>query len=217
MSYTDLDVIRLRYLKTRCETAAEGLRKRGMDARVVRDREAAVAEVLSIIPAGAEVGCGGSVTVRELGLLDKLRERGDSVFVHEPTMSFEESNEVRKRALVCPYYLSSSNAITLKGELVNVDGVGNRVCGITFGPGTVVIVAGANKLTADLDEAMARIRGVAAPANAMRYNLDLPCVKRGQCADCRSEASICRVTMITSMRPILTDLKVVLVPDELGF
>ena len=130
-----------------------------MDARVVRDREAAVAEVLSIIPAGAEVGCGGSVTIRELGLLDKLRERGDSVFVHEPTMSFEESNEVRKRALVCPYYLSSSNAITLKGELVNVDGIGNRVCGITYGPGTVVIVAGANKLTADLDEAMARIRG----------------------------------------------------------
>lgn len=217
MSYTDLDKIRLRYLETRCATAAEGLRKRGMDARVVRDREAAAAEVLSIIPAGAEVGCGGSVTVRELGLLEKLRERGDSVFVHEPTMSFEESNEVRKRALVCPYYLSSSNAITLKGELVNVDGVGNRVCGITYGPGTVVIVAGANKLTADLDEAMARIRGVAAPANAMRYNLDLPCVKRGQCADCRSEVSICRVTTITSMRPILTDLKVILVPDELGF
>ncbi len=217
MSYSELDKIRLRYLETRCRTAAEGLRKRGMDARVAAGREAAVEEVLSIIPPGADVGCGGSVTIRELGLLEKLRERGNQVFVHDPTMTFEETDKTRRQALLCPYYLSSSNAITLKGELVNVDGVGNRVCGITYGPSTVVIVAGANKLTADLDEAMARIRGVAAPANAMRYNLDLPCVKKGQCADCRSDISICRVTTITSMRPMLTDLKVVLVPDELGF
>jgi hypothetical protein len=217
MSTIDSEGVRARYRETRCETAAAGLRKRGMDARVMDGRAAAVREVLSIIPAGSEVGCGGSMTVRELGLLEALRERGDTVFVHDPTMGFEETNEVRKRSLLCPYYLCSSNAITLKGDLVNVDGVGNRVCGMTFGPGTVVVVAGSNKLTADLDEAMARIRGVAAPANAIRYNLDLPCVKRGQCTDCHAELSICRVTLITSMRPMLTDLKVILVPEDLGF
>jgi len=217
MSYTEIDAIRIRWRETRCRTAAEGLRKRGMDARVVEGREAAASEVLSIIPAGSEVGCGGSVTVRELGLIERLRERGDNVFAHEAGMSFEETTAARKRALLCPYYICSSNAITLKGELVNVDGIGNRVCGMTFGPSTVVVVAGANKLTADLDEAMDRIRSVAAPANAMRYNLDTPCVKRGQCADCRSEVSICRVTLITTMRPMLTDLKVILVPEDLGF
>jgi len=184
---------------------------------VVGGREEAVAEVLSIIPPGSEVGCGGSMTVRELGLIERLRERSDTVLAHDPSMSFQETMEVRRRSLQCKFYLCSSNAITLKGELVNTDGIGNRVCGMTFGPSTVVVVAGANKLVADLDEAMARIRSVAAPANAIRYNLDTPCVKRGQCADCRSDASICRVTLITSMRPMLTDLKVILVPEDLGF
>ncbi len=217
MSYQNVAEVLSRWRAARCGTAAEGLRKRGMDARVVAGREEAAAEVLSIIPPGSEVGCGGSVTVRELGLLEKLKERGDRVFAHEAGMSFEETTEARRRALLCPYYICSSNAITLKGELVNVDGIGNRVCGMTFGPATVVVVAGSNKLVADLDGAMARIRAVAAPANAMRYDLDTPCTRRGQCADCRSDVSICRVTVITSMRPMLTDLKVVLVPEDLGF
>jgi len=157
------------------------------------------------------------MTIRELGLIERLRKRGDTVFVHDPSMSFQETMEVRRRSLQCNFYLCSSNAITLEGELVNTDGIGNRVCGMTFGPSTVLVVAGVNKLVADLDEAMDRIRSVAAPANAIRYNLDTPCAKRGQCADCRSEASICRVTLITSMRPMLTDLKVILVPEDLGF
>lgn len=217
MSTTDWEGVRAKYREARCETAAAGLRRRGMDARVTEGREAAVREVLSIIPPGSQVGCGGSMTVRELGLIEALRGRGDEVLVHDPGMSFSETQEVRKRSLLCPYYLCSSNAVTLKGDLVNVDGVGNRLCGMTFGPSTVVVVAGSNKLTADLEEAMARIRGVAAPANAIRYNLDLPCVKRGQCTDCHAELSICRATLITSMRPLLTDLKVVLVPEDLGF
>ncbi len=217
MRNEEIEAVRNRWKLSRCRTAAEGLRKRGMDARVVEGREAAVAEVLSIIPPGSEVGCGGSMTVRELGLIERMRERGDTVYAHDPSMSFRETLELRRRSLQCPFFLCSSNAITLKGELVNMDGIGNRVCGMTFGPSTVVVVAGANKLVADLDEAMARIRSVAAPANAMRYDLDTPCAKRGQCADCRSDASICRVTVITNMRPMLTDIKVVLLPEDLGF
>ena len=123
---------------------------------------------------------------------------------------------VRKEAVTCPYYLTSSNAITMEGELVNTDGIGNRVAGMIFGPEVVVVLAGANKLVEDRAEAFSRIRNVAAPANARRLGLDVPCVERGRCADCRTPQNICRVTSIVSLKPMWTDLKVFLVAEPLG-
>ncbi len=217
MSYANINEIWIRYLETRCQTAIKALSKKGYDARFAANRDKAVENILNIIPANAEVGCGGSVTVRQLGILDRLRERGNQVWAHEPQMSFEEALEVRRKAIHSQFYLSSSNAITLKGELVNTDGFGNRVSAMIFGPPTVIVVAGANKLVADLDQAFQRIRSVAAPANAIRYNLDLPCVKKGECGDCNSPLSICCITSILHRKPMLTDFKVILIPEELGF
>ncbi|WP_287152692.1 lactate utilization protein [Candidatus Solincola tengchongensis] len=217
MSYSEMGEVWSQYVRVRCERAVEVLRRREFDARFFPTREEVVEAVLEAIPQGQSVGCGGSWTMRQLGVLDALRERGHPVYAHEGGMSFEETMRVRREALACPFYLSSANAVTMRGEIVNVDGIGNRVAGISFGPSTVIIVAGYNKLVPDLEAAFQRIREVAAPANAIRYNLDTPCVRRGQCTDCNRPASICRVTTIVSRRPMMTDFKVFLVGESLGF
>jgi LUD domain len=205
------------YVRARCDTAISVLKKHEFDARFFTTAPEAVQAVLEVIPVDAEVGTGGSWTLRQIGAYEALKGRGNEVYVHDPEMSFEESLQVRRKALASPFYLSSSNAITLKGEIVNVDGMGNRVAGLSFGPSTAIVIAGYNKLVPDLEAALQRIREVAAPANAARYNLDTPCVKKGQCQDCSNPARICRITTIISRRPILTDFKVFLVGESLGF
>lgn len=217
MSYSQVGEVWERYVRARCNTAVEAMKKKEMDARFFPTREEVVEAVLEVIPPDADVGCGGSWTIRQIGLLEALRERGNRVLVHEEGMEFEEALQVRRQALLSPFYLSSSNAISMKGELVNVDGMGNRVAGISFGPSTVIIVAGYNKLAADLDGAIQRIKEVAAPANATRYNMDTPCVERGKCADCNKPLRICRITTIIHRRPMASDFKVFLVGESLGF
>lgn len=213
---TEFDDVRRSYYESRCEAAVKALNKRWFDAKWFSTAERAVEAVLELIPAGSKVGAGGSITIWETGLMDLLADRGDTLVYHRPDMEFEKSVGVRKEAITCPYFLCSSNAITMEGEIVNMDGMGNRVAGMIFGPTTVVMLAGANKLVADREEAITRIREVAAPANAIRLGMDLPCVKKGRCVDCRDPANICRVTTIISLKPILTDLKVFLVAEPLG-
>ncbi len=217
MSYSEMGEVWRRYVRTRCEHAAEVLRKREFDARFFPGRRETVEAILQVIPPDQPVGCGGSWTMRQIGVLDELRRRGNPVFAHDAGMTAEEAMRVRREAISCPFYLSSANALTMHGEIVNVDGIGNRVAGISFGPSTVIVVAGYNKLVADLEAAFQRIREVAAPANAMRYNLDTPCVEKGRCMDCRKPSSICRITTIISRRPMMTDFKVFLVGEALGF
>jgi LUD domain len=217
MSYSEMGEVMGSYIEARCNTAVKALGKREMDGRYFPGHEEAVRAALDVIPPDAAVGCGGSWTMRQIGLLQALRERGNQVYAHEAEMSFEEATQVRRDALTCPFYLTGSNAITMRGELVNVDGAGNRVAGMSFGPSTVIVVAGYNKLVADLDSAMERIREVAAPVNAARYHLDTPCVEKGRCQDCSNPARICRITTIITRRPIFTNYKVFLIGESLGF
>ena len=114
-------------------------------------------------------------------------------------------------------FLGSSNAITLNGELVNIDGIGNRVNSTNFGPGKVVLVAGYNKIVDDVQEGIKRIKNVAGPLNARRLNIDVPCAKVGRCVDCNSPNRICRVIVIHERKPFLTDILIILVGEELGF
>jgi len=210
------DELRHEYYESRCETAVKALEKRWFEARWFSTTDRAVRAVMDLIPAGSRIGAGGSVTIRESGLLESLNERGDQLVYHQPDMDKEYSMAVRKEAITCPWYLSSSNAITMEGELVNTDGIGNRLAGMIFGPEVVVVLAGANKLVEDRAEAFSRIRNVAAPANARRLGLDVPCVAKGKCVDCRTQSNICRVTSIMSLKPMWTDIKVFLVAEELG-
>jgi hypothetical protein len=223
MSYSEMGEVWEEYVRARCATAVNALQKREFDARFFPGREDTVRAVLNTIPGDAPVGCGGSWTTRQIGLLDALRERGNRVLAHEAGMDFEEATRVRKEALLCPFYICSANAITMRGDVMNIDGMGNRVAGISFGPGTVIIVAGYNKLVADLDAAFERIKEVAAPANAIRYAMAVPgmdqspCVEKGRCYDCTRPSSICRITTIIRQRPMMTDFKVFLVGESLGF
>ena len=208
--------VRKSFYEARGNSACDALLARGIEAKYFYSAVAMIEEVLLTIPAGAKVGAGGSVTLRETGLLDALAERGPKPVVHEPTMEQAESMAVRKEAIVCPYYLCSSNAITMGGELINTDGIGNRVCGMIFGPDTVIVVAGINKVVEDRDEAFSRVRNIAGPANAGRLGLNTPCVKTGYCVDCKGAENICRVTTIISGRPMWTDLRVFIVGENLG-
>lgn len=216
MDANPFDGLRGDFYASRGLAAVARLEKRGFGASYFESGAGAVEAVLELIPPGSAVGAGGSVTLRELGVLDRLAERGDETVYHRPEMDFEESMDVRRKAITCTYFLCSSNAVTMEGELVNTDGIGNRVCGMIFGPRTVVVLAGVNKLVQNRDEAFSRIRNVAAPANARRLGIDVPCVERGYCVDCRSPMNICRVTAIMSGRPMWTDVKVFLIGEPLG-
>ncbi len=210
------DELRREFYALRAREAVKALKQNEFDARFFLTPQDAVKEVLSIIPPGSRVGAGGSVTLQETGILEALAMRGDDVVYHRPEMSPEESFNVRKSAISCPYFLSSANALTMRGEIVNTDGIGNRVCGTIFGPQTAFILAGVNKIVADLNEALSRVRNFAAPANAKRLGIDVPCVDKGICVNCKSQSNICRVTVIMSRRPILTDVKVFIIGEVLG-
>jgi hypothetical protein len=124
---------------------------------------------------------------------------------------------MRKGQLTCDVFFSSTNALTLDGKLVNIDGTGNRVASMIFGPGHVVLIVGANKITDDLQQAMIRAKHLAAPMNAMRLNLKTPCATTGYCSDCNSEDRICKVTTIIEYKPDLTNFTVILVGEEIGY
>ncbi len=196
----------------------EALEKNRFTAQYFAGRQDAVAHIVSLIPTGGSVGIGGSRTERTLELGEKCAELGCIVYDHgKEGLSAEERNRIRRSQLTADIFLCSANAITLKGELVNRDGVGNRVAAMIYGPKKVIVVAGMNKVVKDLDEAERRIKLVAAPMNNKRLNMPNPCVSLGECADCRNETRICNITTIISRRPSLTDFHVILVGEELGF
>ena len=204
--------------ETRAQRAVEALQKNGFTAVFVKDREEARARILNLVPPGAAVGVGGSITIRQIGVLTELQQSGCVVHDHwAEGISFEETMRVRRAHLNCDVFLTSANAITQDGQIVSCDGVGNRVGAMIFGPGRVVIVAGTNKLVKDLPEAMKRVKEVAAPPTLKELGLSLPCTETGICNDCRSESRGCRVTVILERRPALTDTTVLLVGEALGF
>ena len=206
------------WIEQRCRKAAEGLKAHGFESINVRTKEDAAVEILKYVTPSASVGVGGSITIRSLGILEKLREKGHTVFDHwVPGLSKEQSLEIRKAQMTSDLFLSSSNAITMNGELVNIDGIGNRVNAINFGPGKVILVAGYNKIVKNVDEAIKRVKNEASPPNTRRLNYDLPCAKLGWCTDCNSPDRACRVIMIHERKPMFTDILVILVGEELGY
>lgn len=206
------------YYRLRCEKTAESLRRRGFDAVVVRDREEAVTRVMDEVGPEDVVGVPGTVSVRELDLLTRLEERGNRVVQHWVSgVSPEELRSLRVQQMNSDVLLTGTNALTLDGQLVNIDGTGNRVASMVFGPRKVVIVAGANKIVDDLEEAVHRVKRIAAPINAVRLGTRSPCATTGYCVDCESANTICAVTVVIDRRPSQTEMTVVLVPEDLGY
>jgi len=206
------------WVEEKARKTIEKLEAHDFKALYVKNRQQAVEEIWKHVSPNQRIGAGGSVTIRELGILEQLEARGHTLYDHwKPGLSKEKVLEIRKSQMTSDLFLSSVNAITMNGELVNIDGAGNRVNSTIFGPGKVILVAGYNKIVDDVQEAIKRIKNVAAPINAKRLNIDVPCAKVGKCVDCNSPNRICRVVVIHERKPSLTDMLVILVGEELGY
>ncbi len=173
---------------------------------VVKDKEAAVKAVLDMIPEGATVGTGGSMTVNQTGVRDILTERG----------SIRPFIPGQPRPPQADIFLTSSNAITLDGKIVNIDASGNRVSQMIYGPSKVILVIGQNKITADVDEALDRVQNIISPIHGKTMGIDAPCAKDGKCHDCKSPGRICNITTIIRKKPRMTDICIILVTEDLG-
>lgn len=183
------------------------------------NREEARHIALGLISPGSIVAMGNSATLRETGIFDALVS-GDFKVINqfEPGISPEENLRRRKLGLTADVYFTSTNALTLNGQLVNADGKGNRVAAMLFGPDRVIIVAGKNKIVEDLEAAWRRLRTTAAPRLAAKLGRNTPCAKTGMCADCFAAERICRFyTVIASQMPADKDrIHVIIVDEELG-
>lgn len=204
------DIIRLKMERT-----AEALRDNNMYCECVDSTEEALEVIESLINEGDTITVGGSMTLFEAGVMELLRN-GNYNFLDR----YAEGADIQgiyEAAFTSDVYFMSSNAITENGELYNVDGNGNRVAALTWGPKSVIIVAGYNKIVKDLDEAAERVKDIAAPANATRLGCDTPCTKVGHCMNCASQRRICATTVICARQRVQNRIKVILVGEELGY
>ena len=200
------------------QKVVEALKKNKFDAVYFPDKEGGAKYILNFIKEGATVGIGGSVTINELNILDKMQEMGAVVLNHNVAgITAEEKLEIRRKQMVSDVFLCSSNAITLDGQLVNMDGAGNRVAAMTFGPKKVLIVAGVNKITKDVHSAIERIQLTASPLNNKRLDYKNPCATTGVCSDCKGDTRICNILTVMKRKPMATDVTVVLIGEVLGY
>ena len=202
----------------RCHAAVAALADRGFKALYCADAAAAAAYILTEAADSSTVGFGGSFTIKGLGIAEQLTAMGKELLDHGAAgLAFEQRRALMDRQQTCDLFLSGTNALTISGLLVNIDGFGNRVAAMIYGPKKVIVVAGRNKLVnGGVEEAIRRIKTVAAPANAMRLDRNTPCAPSGFCADCDSPERICRVTTILDRRPGATDFHVLVVNADLG-
>ncbi len=205
------------YYKKLADTVIKGLTKRHMEGHYCENIKEAKELAMSLVAEGSTAAWGGSVTLDEVGILDALRNRSDiSLFDRTKATSPEETKKIFHDSLSCDYYFMSSNAITQDGELVNIDGTGNRVAALIYGPEHVIILAGMNKIATNVEEAIRRSRNVAASQNCIRLNKNNPCAANGVCGNCLTD-TICDQIVITRASRIPNRIKVILIGEELGF
>ena len=191
-----------------------GLESRNMTGYYAGDRAAALKLALELIPEGSSVTMGGAMSAHEIGLVDALKD-GNYNFIDRD--EYEDKRAAMLAAYDADVFLSSANAITEDGVMINIDGNANRVSAIAQGPKKVIFIVGMNKVCDDVDGAMKRARNVAAPINAQRFGLSTPCAKTGSCMNCKSPDTICCQFLITRFSRHADRIHVVLVNDNLGF
>ncbi len=204
-------------LSRQAESIIKNLEKRNMEGYYFETASACTEAILATMPAGSAIGWGGSESLKECGLLDAIRGGSYELLDRSSAKTPEEARQLYGKTVLADYFLMSSNAITLEGELINIDGNGNRVACLIQGPSHVIIVAGMNKIVPDIQSGIGRVRNTACPANAIRLNRNLPCAATGVCHDCLSPECFCCQVVVTrrSMHP--GRIKVYLVGEELGY
>ena len=195
------------------QTVIKGLKSRNMSGYYAADKEEAVKLALELIPEGSSIAMGGCMSAQEIGLIQVL-EDGNYNYIDRAKLAPREG---LMAAYDSDIFLSSANAITSDGIMVNIDGNSNRVSCIAQGPRKVVFIVGMNKVCPDLDDAMKRARNVAAPANAQRFDVKTPCKETGKCFDCKSPDTICCQFLITRYSRHTDRIHVILVNDTIGY
>jgi len=209
-------VMELRYDKLGPKVV-KALESRFFEAWYFPESPAAVEKVFSLIPKTDTVSWGGSLTTTGLNLTTMAAEKGYKVIDRDKAASQEERWEMMRQALLCDTFLTGTNAITEDGQLVNIDGFGNRVAAMTFGPKQVIVVSGMNKVTQTVMDAFTRAKTIAAPANMQRFpNLNTPCNQTGACADCISPDCVCSYIVRTRICKPKGRIKVILIGKDLG-
>lgn len=203
-------------MKEQIQKVIDSLEKKQIRAKYFDSKESVVDFIMAETASAATIGIGGSMTIFDLKLHELLMDQGKQVHWHwlvEP----DKRPEVRELAAKADVYLTSTNALTEGGELINIDGVGNRVSAMFYGPKKVIVVCGVNKITSDLISAIDRIKLQACPKNATRLGLKTTCAVTGQCNDCLSAERMCNITTIINHKPMTVDLNVYIVGEELGY
>lgn len=205
-------------MDARVRRTMESLEKNNMDASYVETEKEALEKINELIPTESTVGIGGSMTLFEIGAIDYLRNGNYKLLDrYQEGLTPAELKDIFKQSLLSDVYLTSSNAITEAGELYNVDGNGNRVAAMLFGPDKVIVVVGTNKIVKDIDQAILRVREMAAPANNVRLSKTNPCTKVGYCADCKTEGRICNEYTVIKRQGARGRIHVIIVNKELGY
>ena len=208
---------RKKFYEAAAETLIKNLDKRGMEAYYVDNAQDALNMALRFVTPGSSVSWGGSMTITDMGLIDALKTGDYVVLDRTVPQTAEEKREFFGKVAMCDYYFMSTNAITMDGELLNIDGMGNRVASLIWGPENVIIVAGMNKVVDNIDAAVDRARNIAAPINTIRLDRKTPCTQTGRCMDCMSPECICSQFVVTRRSMPAGRIKIILVGEELGY
>ena len=204
------------YFDKRGEVLVKNLQKRHFEAYYCATKEDALKQVMALIPEGSVVGWGGAVSASQVGVQAAVHAGNYTVIDRDLVSDMAEKTRLMRECFNADYFITGANALSLDGQMVNIDGNGNRVGMIVYGPRNIIVVAGMNKVCATLEDAVKRARTVAAPMNQQRFGLPNPCTCTGVCADCLTETSICNQILITRNCKPAGRIKVILVGEELG-
>ena len=200
----------------RGKVLAENLKKRHFEAYYCENKAQALEKAMELIPDGVTIGWGGAMSAQQIGLFDALKSRKVTLLDRDKASDAQERTSLMKRSLTADVFLTGANALSLDGQMVNIDGNGNRVAAIVYGPESVIVVAGMNKVCDTLEQAVQRARTVAAPANSQRFDNGTPCKSTGCCHDCTSPDCICNQILITRHCRPAGRIKFILVGEDLG-
>lgn len=200
----------------RAKVLLKNLCSRHFEAYYCPTAEDALKQAMECIPDGVTVGWGGAMSAQQIGLMKALEDRDVVLLDRDKAASPEERIRIMKQCLTADVFLTGANALSLDGQMVNIDGNGNRVAAIAYGPDKILVIAGMNKVCDTVDQAVQRARTFAAPANAQRFNGATPCCATGSCGDCTSQNSICNQILITRNCRPAGRICVILVGEELG-
>jgi len=202
----------------RCEYVCKVLNKKGFKAIACITAEEALCTIVDLVKGAKSIGIPGSVTVREIGLLAELEKHDVTVYQHwDPCLTSDKLNQRFWDANNSEWFITGCNAVTMDGQLVNIDGKGNRLSAMMWAPGKIIYVMGVNKICPDVDSAIKRIKNEVVQPNSARVNMAPPCVEIGRCVDCSSPERGCRVTAIMDYPPFARECYVILIAEKLGY